>query len=387
MLGLLQNEWLKFFKSKRFIIFCISLIIIFFYGTFIVLNDAKKNRPDVKIDENTRVIFSIKDELKNENISKHREDELNVAIEKLEEENRALEIESANEFTENREYIKGKIDLLKSNDIMNLSNTEKEDIKSELKYYEYILSNDLLLQKNYEITAFGDITKIIGKVSIILLPILIILASCDCISSEYDNLTIKQLLAKPVPRGKIFISKFISTSIAIIGTVTFIEIVNFILIGLKLGFGSYKYPILVGTKYELVNDILEKQIGSTNIIEAWKVIVLVWIIQIIFILTIVSVQMMVSTFLKSTVTSLSVSSIAVALISLITFYIPLPFIRKILLAIFTTYSNGMYILTGELKAILLNNSINLNLSIIVMTIWIIVSFVIGYRVFTKEDIL
>ncbi len=128
-------------------------------------------------------------------------------------------------------------------------------------------------------------------------------------------------------------------------------------------------------------------LGSTYLIEVWKVIAITWLLQMVFIVSSVAFALLLSTLFKNTVTSLGISAIAVAIFSLLTFFMPFPFMKNIYPLVFTTYSSGLDILTGNLNMNLGNSSISITFGIVTMMVWATFSFVASFKIFITEDVL
>lgn len=389
MWALVENEVLKFLRGKKFLIFLLSLILVFVYGGFSVYHEANKKRPENLMDSNNKTIAVLNESIRYDNFQGDKNEVLKN-IENLERQNEVYQKEISNMFKDKEEYIKGKIAILENQ--KKYAEAEKNTILEEeatgkLQYYSYFSNSDLTPKRDYEVRAFEDISKVISKVSIILIPILIIFAASDLVSGEYDASTIKMLLAKPVSRGKIICAKFISSILIIITTLALMELITFLVLGFSTNFGSYQGPMLVGTKYAMVNEEVGAVIGSTYLIEAWKVIGITFIVQIAFIICSVAVALLLSTIFKTTVTSLGIGTITVAIISLLIFFMPFPFLKAIYPFIFISYSSTLEILTGALNRNLGGSNISISLGLIVLAIWTISCFITSYKIFTKEDVL
>lgn len=389
MWALVENEVLKFLRGKKFLIFLLSLILVFVYGGFSVYHEANEKRPENLMDSNNKTIAVLNESIRYDNFQGDKNEVLKN-IENLERQNEVYQKEISNMFKDKEEYIKGKIAILENQ--KKYAEAEKNTILEEeatgkLQYYNYFSSSDLTPKRDYEVSAFEDISKVISKVSIILIPILIVIAASDLVSGEYDASTIKMLLAKPVSRGKIICSKFISSILIIITTLTLIELITFLVLGFSTNFGSYNSPMLIGTKYVMVNEEVGAVLGSTYLIEAWKVIGITFIVQIAFIICSVAFALLLSTIFKTTVTSLGIGTITVAIISLLIFFMPFPFMKEIYPLIFISYSSTLEILTGALNRNLGGSNISISLGLIVLAIWAVSCFTASYKIFTKEDVL
>lgn len=388
MWGLVENEGLKFFKNRKFPILILSLLIIYLFGAFSVYHEANGTRPENKIEENNKIIFILKEELRGD-ISSEKKEKIQQSIKEFESENKAYEKELYNLYEDDSKYIKDKIINLEKqlkNPEVQSDSILKENIRSNIEYYKYLSNNNLNLKREYEINAFIDINKVVSTIGIILFPILIIFFSGDVISSEYEGSTMKMLLTKPVSRGKIIVAKFISSMLITIILITIFDLASFLILGLAVDFGQFNSPMIVGTKYTFKDGIVNAVEGSSYLMSAWKVIGLTWFLQIIFGITVISFSILISTISKNTVTSIGCGAILVTLVSFITFFMPLSFLKGLYPFSFLTYSSGLQLLTGDLTLVT-GTSLSIPLSLIVMIMWTLFCFITSYRLFTKQDVL
>jgi len=77
----------------------------------------------------------------------------------------------------------------------------------------------------------------------------------------------------------------------------------------------------------------------------------------------------------------------VAFLSLITFMIPLGFLSKVYPLLFTTFSNPLDLLTGDLAMKLNNPLINFKTGILVIIVWGIICYSLSLKKFIQRDVL
>ena len=144
------------------------------------------------------------------------------------------------------------------------SGNDKEQIRTGIIRDEYLLKNNIQPEDSGKFTATGCIQKLFFLLGEIFLIVTIAVFSGDIVSGEFTPPTMKVLLAQPVPRGKILLSKFIAATLVSVIFILVTEIVSFVIAGLTLRFGNIMYPVIMGTKYKYAG--FDCNTGLMNII-------------------------------------------------------------------------------------------------------------------------
>lgn len=216
--------------------------------------------------------------------------------------------------------------------------------------------------KSYgEFNAFNFIKIVINEVlGSFLLAIAIVLNSSDIVSGEFTPPTLKLLLVQPVSKGKILLSKFLTSTIYSLVFICLVEFIFFIIIGCISGFGNANYPIWQNTIYLLLHQGL-------------------------FIVSCSAFSLLISVVFKNNVGSLIFGVLFIVVTSILTvLFSPL---EKFSHLFFFTYGPSGDLLNGQLATMNANPSITIGNSIVCLVIWTIACYLISYIIFTKEDIL
>lgn len=387
---------IKLIHSKKYIIFLFSIILILIFKGFNIYNSAAKSKPETRMRHNQQVLLELKTNIADKNLSKEKKSNYEVQIKSLEEENKVLKYEMEITSTDWKLSTQYRIQALKEsekNPYIALDKNKLEEIHAQIKYYNYYLENSIEPPKAYQVTAHRDVIKMISFMNVIFLPLLITFLCSDIISGEHASNTIKMLLTKPVKRISIFNSKFIGATIVCILTICILELIAFLVLGIMFNFGDALDPTIIGTRYTLVSNIFTGDIkavairNTSYILPVWKISVITTLYQILYIIICVIFSMAISTFFISNILSLITSVMPVAFLSLITFMLPLGFLSKVYPMLFTTFSNPLDLLTGDLAMKLNNPLINFKTGILVIIVWGIICYSLSLKKFTQRDVL
>ncbi|NLZ49923.1 MAG: ABC transporter permease [Clostridiales bacterium] len=267
---------------------------------------------------------------------------------------------------------------------------EKETIRKKILVYEELLNKDIKPMADSSAKGFKMLQYLIAALGSLFTAIIVIIISSDAVSSECTPPTLKMLLTRPVKRGKVlaskFIAAFISSCIVIIG----LEIIASIVMGLIFGFGDPLYPIAVGTDYKIttLNAIVGKEaiaVFNSSYLTSTIVFLLKSILlQLLFILAATSFFLMISTLVKSSSASISISIVSLIAIQILSV---ISNVKPILPFLFMTYGNTTSILTGEVKYSTLSSLPSPAFAIIILLGWTMIPYIIAHLNFTKKDIL
>ena len=388
---LFKIEVFKILNSKKYIVFCISLIVILTCSIVGIYKETKTELPKVKIENNNKLLIDYRAKSKDNTLSKDIKDDYEKKVKIVEKENIELkkEIENPNynwkiKLKNNNKDLEESIESSK----VSLDYNQMEEDNGGLKVNKYLLKNNIELRKKYEVYGFLDMKDIISSINVIVLPILIVILGYDLISGEIQNSTIKYLASKPIKRENIIICKFFALIFVSFISVFLMEFISFIILGVVFEFGNPMYPMIVGTKYHV--DKLDKISAITNtsyMIPIYKYIFKSIAFQFITILPVASLTLLVSEESCNNSISLIISGLITMVLGTITFVIPVSFLKKVYPFLFTTYSDGTKILDGIINLNLETTSINMKLGIIICLIWASFTFFISCRRFKKRDII
>lgn len=200
----------------------------------------------------------------------------------------------------------------------------------------------------------------------LLMPLLVMVIAADLVSSEASGGTIKLLLTRPVKRWKILLSKYIALLYSI----------SFIVSGVVFGYSGWNMPMLTG--FQTNNE--ELLTANVHLIPQWTYILmefgLAWFVCVV----VGSLTFMLSVLLRSTAAVMGI--MLSALIA-----------GAILVNMVSSWESAKYLFMVNLQ---LTNYINgssppiegmtLTFSLLVLFVWLLVSLVISFVVFTKRDV-
>ncbi|MEW8994791.1 ABC transporter permease subunit [Clostridium sp.] len=387
---LFQVELFKLVKSKKYLIFCLAIIMLMVLKTNMVYNYTQNQLPEIKLANNEKLLVDYKAKLRDENIEEESKTNYEAEIKRIEEENKELKEEIRNPNYNWRDKLNKKNKILKEKKEqaeMSLKYNEVEDINGEISVNEYLLENNIEPRKLYEMYSFIDIGEIISFISMPFLPIMIMILGYDSISGEMQFSTIKLLATKPIKREKIILMKFLSLFCISVITVIILELLMLLITSVIFNSGDSMYPILVGTTYGVDNlDNISAIKNSTYIITAYSYLIKVIILQVIYIFATTAFSILVSTFFVSNGICLMASVIGMVLFNAVTFVMPQKAFSFIYPYLFTSYAIGGEVIDGKINLLLSTTKISEGTGAIVCFIWGFAFIGLAYKRFVNRDI-
>ncbi|SHJ27321.1 ABC-2 type transport system permease protein [Clostridium cavendishii DSM 21758] len=399
MFKLIKNEIKKILLSKKYII-AIGIFLILYSGmTFLSYNNAMNSKPAERIKSNEKYIKNLNEEKNDKDITDKKKAEIDNKIKEIENINKNLQFQIENS------NLKWQDRLKKNNEVIEQKIKDNKDgdeaiiqYKQEIEVNNYSLKNNIEPTPNNKVTAFSLMPKVNIFTGMLIITIIIAIISSDLIAGEFTPATIKLLLTKPVSRQKVLFSKFIAAICVCTVSFLLVKLIVFLIIGIGFGFGDYREPMGVYTAY--INDKnLVAKLGfgvkpDTNSFKIYSVLQAMLLsegINILFIIACTAVCLLISTLTKKSSSSISITVIFFVILSI--------FggsqlangqngvIKKILSVLFTTYSSGELVISGETNKMLGFAYANNYFAIGILIVWIIVCYGIANMVFTKRDIL
>jgi ABC-2 type transport system permease protein len=406
MLTLIKHELFKLFKRVKTLVVVIGFILltgVMAYGFHHDAENMKKyNTPEFKIanlEENIKYIEqdknSIPPDIKNDQAkaAEYVEDmEENI----LQMKNEIVRLKALNGKEEDwRESLNSRIQevetMLKQDQRM--SQQSKGEMTQELEHLKYLKAHDIKPTQYYDFNAFIFIEKLVMVLGQVFLVIGLAMFVSDMVSGECTPPTLKLLLTQPVSRGKVIFSKFISVTIAAVGSILVLEALAFVVVGLLYGFGDSTYPVMVGAKYQFDPSVfleggghpLALIAGSSHIVPIWQYTLNMLLVQGLFIIACTSFAFLISTLFKSSMVSMGVSS--VSLIAMTIVFSLIGALKKFSIYVFTSYMDMGAIIKGTTAGMFNNPNSTLGFTALVFIGWTVVCYLISHFVFTKKDIL
>ncbi|MFD3158006.1 ABC transporter permease subunit [Haloimpatiens sp. FM7330] len=397
---LIKNEIKKIILSKKYMVVMAVLLFLYVGITFLVCRDVMKATPEASLNRSKEYVQYLNKEKQDKNISKERKNEIEYKLKEIEYRNKNLQFEIKNRDMDWHKKLKKENELLQEK--IKSSNSKECDRQlpqyiQRLKLNEYYLKNNIKPTENYEINAFNIMSKVNVIFYMLIAALIIAVITSDSVSGEFNPATIKLLVTKPVSRQKILFSKFVSSIIVCALSFIILKLIVFLVIGVILSFGNYKEPIAFYTKYindeELIAKVgfgVKPDINSIKIYSLLKFILLSGGFSLLFIITCVSINLLISTITKKNANSLGMSVILAVVTSIISMSQlrggKNPIIHSIAPYLFSTYSSGEYIVAGQVTEFL-GVFVNNHFAILVLLVWTVVCYGMTNFIFTKKDIM
>ncbi|MFB1051049.1 ABC transporter permease [Paraliobacillus sp. JSM ZJ581] len=244
-----------------------------------------------------------------------------------------------------------------SDEYMNLVN-QKEKLNFQLK-------NDI----NPEVSgATGDLASSVTGVFIkLILPVLIVILTADLIVGETSNGTMKSLLVSPLGRKKIILSKFLASLIISIGVMLLSNVLTYITSIPFYGLGSWNDLIVIGNE-------------NFKAIPIWEYILYGLGLNMVTIITLISVVILISVLFETVTTSVSLS------LSLIVFGGLLGNLQSTLEVLKYFFILNLDLVSNIIGESTVHNTTFL-VSLLTMLITMLLCFLLSFSIFSKKDML
>lgn len=247
-------------------------------------------------------------------------------------------------------------------------------ISVEVQVMQYYLDHDINPNSPNGVT----FTKEFIENSLVLfLPLLVLVIASDLVSSEYSAGTIKLLLTRPVRRWKILLSKFTALMMYVSLTVLTLSIMSYLISGAFFGYGGWNIPIFTGFQ---VNG-LDVNTNFVHAIPQWKYIFMEMGLAWYSCFVIACIALMISVLFRSTAAGMGImlSTLIAGLIltSMVSSWESAKYL-------FMVNVQTIHYLSGGLPPI---EGMTLSFSLITLGVWALISILVSFVVFTKQDIL
>ena len=395
---LISNEVKKLMRRKKTVIIFAAFVLLTVaigYGSYKEnLNRKQWNSPEFRQQNVEDSIKYRKQDLEQPNTSEEDKKYGKQEIATMEEELSRIKLEVSGKTVDYKVQLKDQIDNAEKtlNDkSLGLTSSDKDRMKLELQQNQYLYDNNIKPEDASTLDAFSFIKTLFMVLGTIFIAVGVMVFTGDIVSGEFTPPTMKILLTQPVSRAKVLASKFIAvTGVAIILIIS-VELLSFLIMGLIFGFGNPDYPMIAGTLYKL--DLTQSVygghplvavVGSSYMISTGVFVLRMFLFQTLFIITCVSVGFMLSSIVKSSMVSVSVSIVIVVAFTIL---LQMPALAKFAQYIFTSYGTVGQIFTGDVVMGYNNPHITTSFGIGTLLVTSIVSYLISHIVFTRKDIL
>ena len=249
-----------------------------------------------------------------------------------------------------------------------------KSIEIQIEQLEYFVENNI----NPITPSAARFTVDFAEQSLVLfIPLLILILGADLVSGEFSKKTVKVLLTRAIPRWKILFSKYIALIMMTTLVLLLMGASATLISGLYFRYWGFGEPIATG--FRLINGSLDAQ--NVILISRIQYLVLIYALAWVVSIVIATLIMMVSVLVKTTA-----SAIGIIMATLIGGQFLQYFLSEWPIAKYFFVSNldlSKY-LTGSYQPI---EGMNLAFSIAVLLSWAVVSLLISFIVFSKEDVL
>ena len=203
----------------------------------------------------------------------------------------------------------------------------------------------------------------------------VMIVAIDIVSGERSDGTMKMLLTRPIRRWKILLSKYVTMLFFISLILFLVGLFAYILSGLVFGYSGWNLPVLTGF-------VIDKETLNTNfvhLIPQWQYILMAYGLAWFVAIVVGTISFMISVLIRNTPAGMGV--MLAALIA-----------GGILSSFATSWEGAKYIfsvnlsltdyLSGKLPAL---QGLSMGFSLMNLTVWAVVSLVISFVVFTRQD--
>lgn len=268
----------------------------------------------------------------------------------------------------------------------------EEEARAEIQKLEYQLGKTERPLAEWETSAYRQIEDVLGLMSKIFLPMLVIVFVADQVSGEATSGTIKLLLVRPVSRIKILLGKWLvsltATVILVLSICALLWIINLLIYGT----GGTNDPVYVGASYTFeeykpegsneTQTVPVADYSESRLIETWESALWGSLLLIYPMLTVATIAFMFSTLFHSAMVSTLCSLVIVVVGSTA---LEIVSGGKYISWLFSVHFNLLANWKGELSMALQNN-LSLTYGMVTLTLWSVIALAIALYTFHRKDI-
>lgn len=258
------------------------------------------------------------------------------------------------------------------------SNRVPEEWKKVMRVQVQVLQ--YYLDKNVDPKAPNGVTftsTFMANAIGLFIPLMVMVLASDLVSSEHSTGTIKLLLTRPVQRWKVLASKYIALVFYVSMTVFATMALAYLISGLVFGYGGWDHPAFTGFK------IVGSEVDMTYVhpVPQWLYVLmqlgLVWFAALIVGL----MSLMVSVLVRSTAAGMGIMLAVLIAGSILTNMVSSWETAKYLFMVNLSLTDY---LSGRMPPI---EGMDLAFSMTVLAVWGVASLVVSFAVFTRRDVL
>lgn len=209
------------------------------------------------------------------------------------------------------------------------------------------------------------------------IPLLVMAIASDLVSSERSSGTIKMLLTRPVRRWKILMSKLMTLILFVSLIIITMLVLTYIISGTVFGYGGWTAPVFTG--FVITGSEVDQ--STVHAVPQWLYLLMQSGLSWFAAMTVACLALMVSVLVRSTAASIVVMMATIIAGNILTN-----------MAASWTTAKYLFMVNLQLTDYLAGSpppieSMTLPFSLSVLIIWTLVSLVVSFLVFTKQDIL
>ncbi|WP_281887046.1 ABC transporter permease [Paenibacillus sp. YYML68] len=250
----------------------------------------------------------------------------------------------------------------------------KQRIQVEVKVAQYYLDKDVNPASPNGVTFTVEFVRnAVG----LLIPLMIMVIAADIVSGEHTGGTIKLLLTRPVPRWKVLLSKLITLILFASVVVVATALLSYLISGLFFGYGGWSAPRLFG--FSVTGT--EVDFSKVRVVEQWFYLLLelglVWFAAV----TVALMSLMISVLVRTTAAGMGIMLAVLISGTILTNMVSSWETAKYFFMVnldLTDYLSGS---TPPIKGM------DLPFSLSVLSVWVLLSVLVSFTVFTKKDVL
>lgn len=278
-------------------------------------------------------------------------------------------------------------------DDASIADKDKVDQINRMKIINEYIDKDIKPIEEWEFNGINFCLNYMSTIGMVLLACGIAVFMSDIVSGECTPATLKFLLVQPISRGKVILSKFIAVVLSVILLIVGLEVVMSGILSIFGGVDAASMPTMIGTEYQWDNSTIATQgkatlvevVGSGHIVSRGVYLLQSFGIQILFIISCCAFIFMISCIFKSSMITMAISVV----ISVFATMIPIMSakVAKIAHLLFLSYGNPTGLVRGDICSSYSNPNFNIVTGIIVLLSTTVITYLIGYFVFKKKDII
>lgn len=250
----------------------------------------------------------------------------------------------------------------------------KKYMRIQVRVLQYYLDNNVNPKAPNGVTFTNTfVANAVG----LFIPLMVMVIASDLVSSEHSTGTIKLLLTRPVQRWKVLASKYIALLLYVSLIVFATMALAYLISGAVFGYGGWTYPSFTG--FQIVGTELD--MTYVHAVPQWLYLLmelgLVWFAAVIVGL----MSLMVSVLVRSTAAGMGLMLAVLIAGSILTNMVSSWETAKYLFMVNLTLTDY---LSGSLPPI---EGMDLGFSMTVLAVWGLASLIVSFLVFTKKDVL